>query len=147
MPTPVPTAGSYVVIETIETPLPTTMPPITATTLIVTTTITTVPTPTKEIKPVICPADRVKCNNKCVDLITDSSNCGYCNTTCSSGQYCLNGQCMKSCSASQTSCPDGCFDLQYDAKHCGTCLNACPRGLICYHGQCTAPATPMPVPM
>ncbi len=61
-PTPVPTGsadgGSYVMVETIETPLPTTLPLIPVTTLIPTTLITTVPTPTKEIKPIICPSDR-----------------------------------------------------------------------------------------
>lgn len=149
-PTPVPTektpGESYVIVETIETPPPTTLALPTETTLVPTTIITTVPTPTKEIKPVICPSDRVRCDNKCVDLQTDSSNCGYCKTTCLAGQSCLNGQCARSCSAGQTSCTDGCFDLQYDAKHCGACLNACPRGLICYRGQCTAPATPMAVP-
>jgi Stigma-specific protein, Stig1 len=134
------------VVETLETPEPTTLPLIPETTLITTTLVTTVPTTAKEEKPVICPSDRVKCDNKCVDLQTDSSNCGYCKTTCSSGLFCLNGQCIKSCSAGQTSCADGCFDLQYDAKHCGTCLNACPRGLICYRGQCTMPETPMAVP-
>jgi hypothetical protein len=111
---------------------------------------TTLPTATAapaNTKPVVCPSDRVKCDNTCVDLQTDSRNCGYCGTQCASGEFCLNSQCMIACTSGQTSCPDGCFNLQSDAKHCGSCLNACPRGLICYRGQCTAPATPMPVPI
>jgi len=98
-PTPVPTektpGESYVIVETIETPPPTTLALPTETTLVPTTIITNVPTPTKEIKPVICPSDRIRCDNKCVDLQTDSSNCGYCKTTCLAGQSCLNGQCQE----------------------------------------------------
>lgn len=139
--------GSRVEVITVEqTLLPTTVPVPASTTFIPTITITTLPTEVPTTKPIICPSDRVKCDNTCADLRTDSKNCGFCGTVCPGGKFCLNGQCMQTCSSGQTSCPDGCFNLQSHARHCGSCLNSCPLGLICYNGQCTAPATPMIVP-
>lgn len=139
-PAPSPTPTSYVIIETEPpTPEPTTPPVVITTTSLPTTTITTPLT----TKPVFCAADRLKCNNTCVDIRTDTNNCGYCGKVCPSGQFCLNTQCTKTCTSGQTSCPDGCFNLQSDRDHCGTCQNDCPKGLICYQGQCTAPETPM----
>jgi hypothetical protein len=144
-PTPVPTGGSWVEVITEEpTPIPTTETPAIT---IPTTTLTTNPTTPQITKAVVCSSDRVNCNNLCVNLRTDYMNCGHCGTICPKGQFCLNGQCMKSCTASQTSCPDGCFDLQTNPDHCGTCNNDCPRGLICYRGMCMAPDTPQPVPI
>lgn len=138
------TGGSWVKIITNEpTFVPTTEIPVST---IPTTVLTTV-TPTPPTKPVVCAADRVNCNNTCVDLRSDCMHCGLCGVECDPGQFCLNGVCMESCAAGKTSCPDGCFDLMSDKDHCGSCLNDCPRGLICYRGQCTAPATPMPVPL
>jgi len=131
------------IITNEPTPVPTTDVP--ASTL--PTTVLTTATPAPATKPVVCAADRVKCNNTCVDLRSDSMHCGLCGVECEKGQFCLNGMCQKSCSAGKTSCPDGCFDLMSDKDHCGSCLNDCPRGLICYRGQCSAPATPMPVPL
>ncbi len=136
--------GSWVRIITNEpTPVPATEVPVST----LPTTVLTTATPFRTTKPVVCAADRVNCNNTCVDLRSDSMHCGLCGVECEPGQFCLNGVCMKTCAAGKTSCPDGCFDLMSDKDHCGSCLNDCPRGLICYRGQCTAPATPMPVPL
>ncbi|NLD56604.1 MAG: hypothetical protein GX651_00530 [Methanomicrobiales archaeon] len=138
------TGGSWVKIITEEpTPVPTTEIPFST----LPTTVLTTATPTLAAKPVVCAADRVKCNNTCVDLRSDGMHCGLCGVECEPGQVCQNGVCQKSCTPGKTSCPDGCFNLMSDKDHCGSCLNDCPRGLICYRGQCTAPATPMPVPL
>lgn len=140
-----PREESYVEVITLP---PTTIPePVTVSPVTpepVATTKTPVPTPTK---PIICPADRLKCDNICVDSRTDNNNCGRCGNACPSGQYCLNGNCAKTCSAGQTSCPDGCFDLQNNPDHCGTCTNNCPAGLLCKEGTCRSPLTPQPVPI
>jgi len=139
--------GSYVIIETEEpTPLPTTEPLLVVTTLIPTTLITPGKTMSQVTKAVFCPSDRFACNNTCIDLLTNSSNCGSCGNTCSAGNYCLNGNCVVTCSAEQMSCPDGCFNLMTNPRHCGSCGNSCQIGLICYNGRCDSPATPMIVP-
>jgi hypothetical protein len=140
---------SYVEVVTFSPttiPLPETLPDTApaVTTEPAATTKTPVPTPTK---PIICPADRLKCDNVCVDSRTDNKNCGRCGNACPSGQYCLNGNCAKTCSAGQTSCPDGCFNLQTDPNHCGMCTNNCPAGLLCVEGTCRSPVTPQPVPI
>ncbi len=146
-PTAEPTHGSYVEIVTPDTPRtypPTEVPVVTTTTPVPTTIAPTTPQVTKAV---ICPMDKIPCNNQCVDIRTDSKNCGYCGTACPSGKYCLNGICVLTCSAGQTSCPGGCFNLQTDADHCGTCNNNCPAGLLCKEGECRSPLTPMPVPV
>ncbi|PKL70744.1 MAG: hypothetical protein CVV30_05195 [Methanomicrobiales archaeon HGW-Methanomicrobiales-1] len=139
--------GSYVIVETEEpTPLPATEPLITATTIIPKTPVTTLQTTVQVTKSVFCAADRLACNNTCIDRRTDNNNCGYCNNSCPTGTYCLNGNCALTCSAGQASCIDGCFDLLTNPRHCGSCQNSCPAGLICSAGRCDSPVTPMPVP-
>ncbi len=132
--------GSYVIIETEEPiPLPATEPLIAATTLVPTTLITTSPTTAQVTKSVFCAADRLACNNTCIDLRTDNNNCGYCNNSCPAGTSCLNGNCAVPCSAGKDNCPDGCFNLLTDPRHCGSCLNSCPSGMICSIGRCDSP--------
>ncbi|MHB8164912.1 MAG: zinc-ribbon domain-containing protein [Methanoregula sp.] len=139
--------GSYVIVETEEpTPLPATGPIVAVTTQVPTTLITTRQTTAQITEYLVCPADRLACNNTCVDLRTDNNNCGYCNNSCPVGTSCLNGNCALACSAGQASCLDGCFDLLTDPRHCGSCQNSCPKGLICSAGRCDSPATPMLVP-
>ncbi len=137
--------SSYVVVET-ENPtlIPTTMI-LTQTTTIIPTTIIPATTARPE-KPVICPSDKLKCNNTCIDSMTDSKNCGYCGNECEAGLACVYGQCILSCGTGLTSCPEGCFNLKTDGNHCGSCLNNCPAGLICRDGICSGPDTPMIVP-
>jgi hypothetical protein len=94
----------------------------------------------------ICAADQVKCDNQCVNTLTDNKNCGYCGTTCLAGQFCSQGTCIANCSAGLTSCQAGCFDLQTNPRHCGSCTNSCQAGLICIQGWCNSPTTIMPVP-
>jgi hypothetical protein len=87
----------------------------------------------------VCASDRRPCNNTCVDLMSDISNCGECNHSCGSGQFCQQGNCRKTCSTGQTSCPDGCFNISSDKDHCGSCGNACPAGLTCSNDVCALP--------
>ncbi|MDD1694800.1 MAG: hypothetical protein LUQ71_08765 [Methanoregula sp.] len=138
--------GSYVIVEN-EEPLPVASAPLIATSAVPTSLITVIPTSAITTKALICPADRLLCNETCVDVKTSAAHCGYCNNACPSGQSCMNGNCMKTCSSGQTACTEGCFDLTSNADHCGTCNNNCPAGLLCSNGQCTAPATPMILPV
>jgi len=150
VPTPTGSGGSYVDVitpTTIRTYPPTEVPVVTTTNPAPATTATTAPAIPLITTAVICPSDKIPCNNQCADIRTDSQNCGYCGTACPSGQFCLNGHCTQSCSSGQTSCPGGCFDLQNDPDHCGTCNNDCPAGLLCKEGECRSPLTPMPVPI
>ncbi|MCK9632006.1 MAG: hypothetical protein M0R30_10220 [Methanoregula sp.] len=134
--------GSYVIVEN-EEPLPVATTPVS--TNAVPSTLTTSPTTYQTTKPVVCAADRMKCDNRCVDVRYSSSHCGYCNNTCPEGQSCMNGHCQIACSLGETSCIDGCYDTLTDPDHCGSCLNNCPAGLLCRYGQCTAPATPIAI--
>lgn len=43
---------------------------------------------------ICCPTGQVNCSNSCVDLSTDSQNCGSCASACGRGQNCVNGQCI-----------------------------------------------------
>jgi hypothetical protein len=52
----------------------------------------------------LCPSGQTECTGSCVDLASDSTNCGACGNVCSSGT-CSSGNC--SCTRN-TDCPDGC---------------------------------------
>ena len=61
------------------------------------------------------------CNNKCVDLATDSSNCGACKRNCKFRQVCCGGECV---------------DIAFDKRHCGACNHRCNPGENCVYGMC-----------
>ncbi|XP_043697093.1 stigma-specific STIG1-like protein 3 [Telopea speciosissima] len=61
------------------------------------------------------------CNNKCVDLKSDSNNCGACKKKCNYTHTCCNGECV---------------DLSFDKGHCGRCFNKCMTGGYCIYGMC-----------
>jgi hypothetical protein len=154
-PTPVQTLSrndsSYretsMVVETgTPIPVPIAAESITNTTLVPTTDITSSAITPQDTKPVVCAADRLKCNNTCIDSQTDNNNCGICDTTCLSDQFCSQGQCMKTCASGETSCIGGCYNLLIHPRHCGSCMNSCAFGLVCVEGICKSPATPMLVP-
>jgi hypothetical protein len=84
------------------------------------------------------------CSNMCVDLKTDSMNCGKCGTTCPMGATCVQGSCQ--CMAGQTKCGNTCVDLKTDGTNCGKCGTICGNdaGAImgggmwqCVAGACT----------
>lgn len=60
-----------------------------------------------------CAAGQSECNNACVNLASDSANCGACGVTCGIGNTCSNGYCCPTgtracgdlCVATGTSCP------------------------------------------
>src|SRR5690348_8849868 len=46
---------------------------------------------------IICGIGETNCNNRCVDLTSDSSNCNSCGRQCLFGQFCREGMCMIEC--------------------------------------------------
>jgi len=85
-----------------------------------------------------CPAEYARCSGMCTDLMTDSANCGSCNSTCASGTTCASGVCTSLCSAGRVSCNGACVNLMNEASNCGSCGHACISGVPCTNGQCVA---------
>jgi len=85
--------------------------------------------------PSVCSLGLTKCANGCVDLRTDTKNCGACGTICPAGMTCKEGACS-GCAAGLTKCANGCFDLRTDTKNCGACGTICPAGKACKNGAC-----------
>ena len=77
---------------------------------------------------------------KCVDLQSDSKNCGACGTVCKAGEVCASGMCAFSCPGTLTKCglstAPYCASLQSDNKNCGACGTACKSWEVCATGKC-----------
>jgi hypothetical protein len=69
------------------------------------------------------------CSGECVDLQTDSDNCGSCRNMCKHTIYgksvCVQGQCL--CAPGSAQCTNKCTDLQIDFDNCGRCGNSCDK--------------------
>ncbi len=93
-------------------------------------------------------------SSTCIDIASDSSNCGGCGISCGGGT-CANGVCSTTvapCTAGHSGqfcnldagtqfacCPGGgCIDTSSDDKNCGRCGNPCQTGLTCVSSQCIA---------
>ncbi|KAL5729899.1 hypothetical protein ACHQM5_002788 [Ranunculus cassubicifolius] len=63
----------------------------------------------------------VCCNNKCIDVMTDTKNCGACKNKCKYTESCCSGKCV---------------NLEFDKRHCGTCGKKCMAGGYCIYGLC-----------
>jgi hypothetical protein len=89
----------------------------------------------------VCPVPSDQyCGATCIDVLSDSTNCGKCGHSCPSFALCQNGQCH--CPAGQVYCEDplsGCFNLATDTAHCGACAQPCSPGSACQNGICVAP--------
>jgi len=86
--------------------------------------------------PMCAPGQSTCGTSCCVDLATDSQNCGACGNVCQAGQTCVAGSCSASCPAGLALCNAICTDLQTDRQNCGGCGDACPPGLVCDGGAC-----------
>jgi len=82
-----------------------------------------------------CPDQQALCNDICVDVQTDQTNCGRCGYDCSP-RICTNGRCQ-TCPMGQTSCNAQCTDTQADPANCGGCGQLCATG-ACRFGVCKA---------
>ena len=82
-----------------------------------------------------CPVNKpAQCDGKCINLQTDSQNCGSCGKTCKDDQLCVSGNCQ--CDTS-ISCSGACVLLESDPDHCGGCGNKCSDKQHCIKGYCT----------
>lgn len=73
------------------------------------------------------------CENHCVNLRSDSANCGECGHACPDGLPCLAAFCG---TCPGTICEGWCVDLNYDRHHCGRCGNPCGPNEACNRGTC-----------
>ena len=88
-----------------------------------------------------CPQGETLCADQCVNLTSNSENCGVCGNVCPVGQLCSAGVCTTSCAAGLTACGQSCVDLGRSVFHCGACDAACSSGQTCVNGQCVATPT------
>ena len=78
-----------------------------------------------------------QCNNQCVDLSTNTLNCGQCGLACQGGQTCQAKACK--CPIGQAFCGGQCVGA--DRQHCGPTCSVCPADQICGAASCAlAPA-------
>ncbi len=88
------------------------------------------------LTPPECPDSQDLCSLDCVDLKTDSNNCGSCGTACSGGSTCADGVC--SCAPDQKACGDECVDTASSGAHCGSCGAPCSANELCSLGTCSS---------
>nr|DAD23436.1 TPA_asm: hypothetical protein HUJ06_024899 [Nelumbo nucifera] len=61
------------------------------------------------------------CKKKCVDVMTDRSNCWMCGYKCKYPEVCCKGSCV---------------NTSFDRNNCGGCNNKCKKGETCAYGLC-----------
>ncbi|CAK9137252.1 unnamed protein product [Ilex paraguariensis] len=62
------------------------------------------------------------CRKQCVNVMTDSLNCGKCGKKCKYSEICCQGWCV---------------NPTVDEKHCGRCNNRCKKGSSCAYDLCS----------
>ena len=93
-----------------------------------------------------CTATQTSCAQMCIDLTSDTMNCGACGTSCSTGQICSASKCILdphlSCDNNFIVCSGTCVDAKSDRLNCGSCTHACTGVLTCTAGVCVDPCAP-----
>ncbi len=85
---------------------------------------------------------------QCVNLSTDTHNCGEIGHECGEGELCSGGSCVcggtgASCPTGQACCGGSCIDVSTDPDNCGSCGNACgDQGTSCMDGACRCGSGP-----
>ena len=97
-----------------------------------------------------CPGGTTDCDGTCVNLSTDPTHCGTCDTVCATGtgigaccsgvccaanEICDNGSCAP-CASGLTACNGVCVDLSTNPAHCGECNRPCSGLETCIGGFC-----------
>ena len=86
-----------------------------------------------------CEAPRRQCGSRCINVLTHAEHCGDCNSPCTGGAFCSNGQCSRTCPQGLQSCGASCVDFGTDRDHCGMCDRACGTDRDCRGGDCLCP--------
>ncbi|KAK4340553.1 hypothetical protein RND71_039054 [Anisodus tanguticus] len=61
------------------------------------------------------------CKKKCVNVLLDKQNCGFCGNKCKYNETCCKGQCV---------------NTLFNKRHCGGCNKKCQKGSSCAYGMC-----------
>jgi endo-1,4-beta-D-glucanase Y len=82
-----------------------------------------------------CNSGQLECSGTCINVQTDSQNCGACGKTCGSGSSCQSGECT--CTSGFVSCGGSC--VASNAQHCGSSCSACTGTDVCNSdGTCSS---------
>ena len=85
-----------------------------------------------------CSSALTACDGTCVNLRTDSANCGLCGHACAGMETCLASMCTLSCTGSLVACGGECVNLLSDPNNCGACGRVCPPATAaCVLASCT----------
>ncbi len=85
------------------------------------------------------------CGDACVNILSDTSNCGACGNVCAANQVCTAAVCLVPCGTpGYSNCNgfiiDGCeVNTESDHANCGACGHACGPAQTCSSGSCTCP--------
>jgi len=93
---------------------------------------------------VVCGEGLTRCGLDCVDLTSESDNCGSCGVACGQSQVCANSVCQ--CREGSTQCGGQCVVTSSDPLNCGGCAGAggvvCGSGQVCEAGACRVACSP-----
>lgn len=70
-----------------------------------------------------CRDGQAACEDLCIDVTSDSANCGGCGVTCGDAQACIGGVCT--CLNGLEACGPSCVDVRTDVSNCGMCGSSC----------------------
>jgi Stigma-specific protein, Stig1/Peptidase M66 len=87
----------------------------------------------------MCQPGLTSCDGVCVNLQSESNNCGACRKACTAPAVCASGSCSTACAQGFQKCGDSCNNLATDSGHCGSCDKVCDAGVPCYGGVCGCP--------
>ncbi|XXF77301.1 MXAN_6577-like cysteine-rich protein [Myxococcaceae bacterium GXIMD 01537] len=89
---------------------------------------------------VVCSEGLTQCNLDCVDLTSESDNCGACGVACGQSQVCVDSACQ--CREGSTACNGQCVVTASDPLNCGACGQPCGAGQVCESGVCKVTCSP-----
>lgn len=85
----------------------------------------------------MCSSGQSLCNGQCVDLQTDTNNCGTCGNNCTPGDICNKGNCEPPlCLSPNMLCSGVCINPNINLNNCGSCGNVCGTNMLCTNGVC-----------